>query len=298
MTWCTPGAATTPSAPTAVTTSSPPTTRLSRRAPTGWTPAPGVIRSTPATPTPPERAPDDQVLGGADADFIFTGNGYDAIDAGEGANVICSNGGNDVLDSGAGADLIIAGDGDDDVDSGDGADFVLGGSGANTVITDAEDDRVITGSGDDTVDCATGALDASFDAGGTDTISNCEVAQELGESAICVWKYVVASGFPAPGPFAFHVEGPFEPDRIDPRRQGGRRRPARASQAGRTRSPRARPRATPPSSIASTCSRRSSKWPWRARSGAPPTPSRSAGRPTTRRRSTTTRTASSTTWGR
>ena len=89
----------------------------------------------------PGTAPDDQVLGGADADFIFTGNGYDAIDAGEGANVICSNGGNDVLDSGAGADLIIAGDGDDDVDSGDGADFVLGGSGTNTVITDAEDDR-------------------------------------------------------------------------------------------------------------------------------------------------------------
>ena len=53
-------------------------------------------------------------------------------------------------------------------------------------------------------------MDASFDAGGTDTISNCEVAQELGESAICVWKYVVASGFPAPGPFAFHVEGPVD----------------------------------------------------------------------------------------
>jgi Ca2+-binding RTX toxin-like protein len=152
----------------------------------------------------PGTGADDVVLGGGGNDFIFTGNGYDSVTAGTGNNVVCSNGGDDTITTGAGIDTVIAGEGIDTISTDEGADLVLGGAGDSNIATGGADDLVVTGTGNDTVDCGNGAVDGSADAGGSDSINDCEL-QNPGHSAVCGWKYVVASGFPGPAPFTFRL---------------------------------------------------------------------------------------------
>ncbi len=77
------------------------------------------------------------------------------------------------------------------------------------MTTNGNDDLIITGTGDDSVFCGDGAMDGTADAGGSNSFFDCEL-QDLGQSAVCVWKHVNASGFPGPAPFTFALDGPVQ----------------------------------------------------------------------------------------
>ena len=129
--------------------------------------------------------------------------------AGTGDNVICTSGGSDIVNGGTGDNIVVAGEGSDEIDLGNGADLVLGGPGDSIMTTNGNDDLIITGTGDDSVFCGDGAMDGTADAGGSNSFFDCEL-QDLGQSAVCVWKHVNASGFPGPAPFTFTLDGPVQ----------------------------------------------------------------------------------------
>jgi serralysin len=112
---------------------------------------------------------DDGLIGGANADRIYTGDGNDAIYAGEGADFVYGQagndyqegqGGNDVMDGGLGSDTLYGGTGndalggaagDDSLSGQDGADYLLGSTDNDVVSGDAGNDSLRGQEGDDTL---------------------------------------------------------------------------------------------------------------------------------------------------
>ncbi|MEM8826150.1 MAG: hypothetical protein AAGD40_04400, partial [Pseudomonadota bacterium] len=76
---------------------------------------------------------DDDIIGGADRDWLTGNAGDDTIDGLYGDDILNGNGGQDVLDGGRGDDVVYGGAGDDILKAGHGDDILIGGSGSDTV---------------------------------------------------------------------------------------------------------------------------------------------------------------------
>lgn len=109
----------------------------------------------------------DQFDGGDGDDYARTGGGADVLSGGPGLDQLDGEAGADTIDGGAdddkllggpdadtitaadGADVLEGGDGDDSLDAGGGADYATGDGGSDTMALGAGDDGAYGGDGDD-----------------------------------------------------------------------------------------------------------------------------------------------------
>jgi len=117
----------------------------------------------------------DTVIGGAEPDKIFAGEGNDVVSAGDGKDTVYGEAGddsirgggsNDLLDGGDGADTLRGDAGNDNIAGGAnsdrlrgslGNDTLDGGGGRDFLAGEAGDDSLIGGAGDDVCDGGAGA---------------------------------------------------------------------------------------------------------------------------------------------
>jgi VCBS repeat-containing protein len=102
------------------------------------------------SPTAPNAADADTLLGLGGNDQLFGRNGNDTLEGGDGDDMLDGGSGNDVLIGGAGNDTIFGRDGDDTINGGEGDDTIDGGPGNNNVDGGGGNDViVITGDPED-----------------------------------------------------------------------------------------------------------------------------------------------------
>jgi Ca2+-binding RTX toxin-like protein len=88
-------------------------------------------------------AGNDDVRGGAAADYLLGGDGNDVLRGGAGGDWILGGAGKDVLFGNAGNDVLVGGDGDDTVKGGDGDDWLIRGPGCDNLDGERGTDHTV-----------------------------------------------------------------------------------------------------------------------------------------------------------
>jgi len=88
-------------------------------------------------------AGNDDLRGGASADYILGGTGNDTMRGGGGADWLVGGGGNDSLSGDAGNDVLIGAEGNDSLKGGNGNDILVRGPGNDSLNGGAGTDRTV-----------------------------------------------------------------------------------------------------------------------------------------------------------